>query len=51
MRPLSKVKKDGMEKETKVLVKEARSVYKVCFEYLLKWTVSCTELDCFCLII
>jgi hypothetical protein len=44
---LSKGKKDGMEKEADHFVKEACTVYKVCFEYLLKWTVSFNEFDCF----
>jgi hypothetical protein len=38
---LSKVKKDGLKKE-------ACSVYKLCSEYLLKWTVSFNQSDCFC---
>jgi hypothetical protein len=44
---LSKVKKVGMEKEVDLFVKEACSVYKVRFEYLLKQTVSFSEYDCF----
>jgi hypothetical protein len=37
---LSKVKKDGLEKE-------ACSAYNADFEHLLKWTVSFNESDCF----
>jgi hypothetical protein len=44
----SKVKNNGLEKEADLFAKEACSVYKVCFEYLLKETVSFNEFDCFC---
>jgi hypothetical protein len=33
---LSKVKKGGLEEEADSCVKEASTVYKVCFEYLLE---------------
>jgi hypothetical protein len=36
-----------MEKESDLCVQEACSVYKMCFEYLLKWIVSFNEFDCF----
>jgi hypothetical protein len=35
---LSKGKKDGLQKEVDLFMKEASSLYKVCFEYLQKWT-------------
>jgi hypothetical protein len=44
---VSKVKKDGLEKEPDFVVREASSVYKVCVKYLLKWTVSFNEFYCF----
>jgi hypothetical protein len=44
---ISKVKKAGLEKEADLFVKEACSVYKVCFQYLLKWTVSFNECGSF----
>jgi hypothetical protein len=44
---LSKMKKYGVQNEADLSVKEACSLYKVCFEYLLKWTVSFNEFDCF----
>jgi hypothetical protein len=44
---LSKGKKDGLENEVHLFMKEAASLYKVCFEYMQKWTVSFDEFDCF----
>jgi hypothetical protein len=44
---VSKVKEDGLEKESDLVVREASSVYKVCFEYLLKRTVSVNEFGYF----
>jgi hypothetical protein len=35
-RDLTKMEKDGLEKEADLSVKEACSAYKVCFRYLLK---------------
>jgi hypothetical protein len=45
---LNQVKKDGLKKEADIFVKETCSVYKVCSEHLLKWTVSFKESDCLC---
>jgi hypothetical protein len=44
---LSKGKKDGLEKEADFYVIGACSAYKMCFGYLLKWSVSFNELDYF----
>jgi hypothetical protein len=41
------VKEEGLEKEVDLFVKEACSLYKVYFEYLLKWTVSYNEFVAF----
>jgi hypothetical protein len=40
---LRKVEEGGLEKEADSSVKEACSMYKMCFKYLLKWTVSFNE--------
>jgi hypothetical protein len=44
---ISKEKEDGLLKESDFTVREASSVYKVCFEYLLKWTVLFNEVSVF----
>jgi hypothetical protein len=44
---LSKGEKDGLEKKVDLFMKEASLLYKMCFEYLQKWTVSFNESDCF----
>jgi hypothetical protein len=41
------VKKDGVENEADLFVKEDCSVYVVCFEYLLKWRLYFNEFDSF----
>jgi hypothetical protein len=41
-------KKDGLEKEVDLFMKETSFLDKVCFEYLWKRAVSCNEFVCFC---